>query len=109
MNAAVIPQEIWNDFLPGIFVMGAIALLLFGTAWLAGSLLGSPAIASIVGIASVVALYAALAFISVSNLEMRWGNTQHQVEEKCFVVSCVVGLACFIAGCVHSLYRKTEV
>jgi ABC-type transport system involved in multi-copper enzyme maturation permease subunit len=96
-----------HDILVGSLPVVATGLLLFGTAWFAGSLTGSPAIATGIGIGFVVVLFAVLFFIN-NNPGTHLGNDQDVWYIYC-VIAAVVGLACFIAGCLHSLYRKTEV
>ena len=55
-----------------------------------------------IGIAFVVLLYAVLSYLANN----KPGSTHQQLYSA---IAAVIGLACFITGCLHSLYRKTEV
>jgi ABC-type transport system involved in multi-copper enzyme maturation permease subunit len=111
INVTSIPQEVWKGLLLGISYLGSIGLLMFGTAWLAGSLSGSPAIASGVGIGCPVVLGVVILNLSLNVINKAGSHTDMEIHMRDLycVIAIVVGLACFIAGCLHSLYRKTEV
>ncbi len=95
----------WQNLLQMNLVMVATALLIFGTAWFAGSLLGSPAIASCIGVGIFMVLGSAIFLVNA-----RPGVPyiiQQNIPELYAAIAGLFGLTFFIAGCLHSLYRKS--